>query len=131
MPVSAPKSEPLDVRNRSAELPSRDEYVQIVLDLYLAAPGMPARARPFDRRQAFAFFRHGIPLPDIAHALRLVVVRRHCRPSRSQPLEPIRSLAYFCPLLSQFRRDPPPVAQVDWIEWRYWELMAERAQKRG
>lgn len=102
-----------------------------MLDLYLAVPDTPSRARPFDRRQALAFYRHRVPLPDIAHALRLVVLRRNGRPSRSQPLEPIRSLAYIRPLLSRFQRDPPRVSEVDRIEWRYWELMAERAQNRG
>jgi hypothetical protein len=111
---------------------SREQYLAQVIRLYLQAPDTPRKARKADWAIATTFYRRGIPLADVEHAIYLASLRRH---RRGQPLthEPICSLAYFRPLLEQLQHQPHDPDYVDYIRWtyrRFFDEMAESAARR-
>lgn len=84
------------------------DFVAAVVKLYTRLPGTPKRPRAPDRSLARQWFKHGIPLPEIEAALALAIARRGCRGCRApsaEPLQPIRSLCYFVPVLAEIRSD--------------------------
>jgi hypothetical protein len=78
----------------------RADYLKRLLDRYCGLPHTAAR-RPStnDRRLAGQLFDRGISLDDIEIAFLLAISRRTHREPGAPPLTPIRSLAYFLPLL--------------------------------
>ena len=78
-----------------------NDYVAEVLMLYLRLPETPHKAAHNDRIVAKDFHERGIHIGTIEAALLLASVRRLGRSSRLPPLSPIRSLAYFLPVLEE------------------------------
>jgi hypothetical protein len=101
----------------------RERFVAAVLERYRAAPDTPARAGPADRRLAGALFDRGVGLDVVAAAILLATLRRHCRPPDLPPLEPIRSLHYFQPVITEILRHP--------LEPAYLEYLADKMQRLG
>lgn len=83
-----------------------DFYVQAVLSLYVELPGISPRISPLDEAWARHFFQRGIPFGVMEAALLLGAVRRGVRPPQAPPLPPIRSLAYFQPIIEELLRAP-------------------------
>jgi|SRR5580658_858555 hypothetical protein len=83
-----------------------DFYVQAVLSLYGELPGTSQRPSPLDEAWARHFFQRGIPFGVMEAALLLGAVRRGVRPPQAPPLPPIRSLAYFQPIIEELLRAP-------------------------
>lgn len=81
------------------------DFVAAVVKLYTQLPGTPKRPRAPDRSLARQWFKHGIPLPEIEAALALAIARRTYRAPSAEPLQPIRSLCYFVPVLAEIRSD--------------------------
>ena len=79
------------------------DFVAIVLKLYTQLPDTAQRPRAPDRRLARQWFRQDIPLPEIEAALALAIARRAYRAPSAEPLQPIRSLHYFVPVLAEIR----------------------------
>lgn len=80
----------------------RADYLKRLLDRYCGLPHTAARRpSPYDRRLAGQLFDRGIALEAIETAFRLAIARRTCRDPEAPPLAPIRSLAYFLPLLDE------------------------------
>lgn len=82
---------------------NRQQYVRAVLTLY---GGLPHRAvrrpSPYDRRIAAELFERQIPLAHLQTAFYLVIARRTLlRQPQAIPLQPIRSLAYFLPVIDE------------------------------
>jgi hypothetical protein len=88
------------------------DYVRTVMDLYLALPQTPARARRSDRDLAAQFHTQNISLPIIRAALLLATARRLARPA---PLPPIRSLFYFLPVIKEVQGDMPAPSYIDYL----------------
>ena len=88
--------------------PDRDDYLRQLLALYCGLPHTAAR-RPFppDRRIAEQLFDRGISLETIETAFLIASVRRMYRNPQGPPLSPIRSLAYFLPVIDEVLRQPP------------------------
>lgn len=88
--------------------PARDDYLRQLLALYCGLPHTAAR-RPFppDRRIAEQLFDRGISLDTIETAFLLASSRRSHRDPQAPPLTPIRSLAYFLPVIDEVLLDPP------------------------
>jgi hypothetical protein len=101
----------------------REPFVAEVLERYRAAPDTPGRCRQADRRLAEALFDRGVSLEAVAAAIRLATVRRRCRPPALPPLEPIRSLHYFHPVITEILRHP--------LEPAYLEYLADKMQRLG
>lgn len=90
-------------------------YVAAVLALYLDLPDTPGRASPHDRKVALQLFAEGVPLEVVESALLLGSLRRRVRPGGALPLPPVRSLAYFLPVIAEVQRQPLAVGYVDYL----------------
>ena len=77
------------------------EYVRRVLDAYRAAPGTCGVVRRPDRLLAVQLHERGVPAEAVENALVLAAARRSARSADAPPLMPIRSLAYFLPVVEE------------------------------
>ncbi len=92
------------------------DFVVAVVKLYTRLPGTPERPRAPDRSLARQWFQQDIPLREIEAALALAIARRACRAPCAEPLQPIRSLYYFVPVLAEIRShtlDPDYLRHLD------------------
>jgi len=80
---------------------SQQEYVHRVLETYQKTPGTSGRVRRPDRMLAAQLYARGVPPIAIENALILAAMRRLIRPPDAPPLGPIRSLAYFLPVIEE------------------------------
>jgi hypothetical protein len=83
------------------KLISREEYIQKVLSAYRQTPGTAGTVRRPDRLLAAQLQERGVPLMAVENALVLAAARRMVRPIGAPPLAPIRSLAYFLPVIEE------------------------------
>jgi hypothetical protein len=79
----------------------RREYVCRLLEAYRATPGTCGVVRRPDRLLAVQLHERGVPLTLVENALALAAVRRMIRPNGAAPLAPVRSLAYFLPVIDE------------------------------
>jgi hypothetical protein len=80
---------------------TKEAYVQKVLGAYRSTPGTTGTIRRPDRLLAAQLYERGVPLMVIENALVLAAARRLIRPVASPPLNTIRSLAYFLPVIEE------------------------------
>ena len=85
---------------------SANQYQAAVLKLYLELPETPSRTGPQDRKRAAELYARGIKLATVESALLLASLRRLGRPEDWPPLAPIRSLAYFMPVIEELLDNP-------------------------
>ena len=78
-----------------------DNYVEKLLDLYLGLPQTPSRAGRHDRRLAQQLRHQKTPLETVESAFLLAIARRSSRDPALPPLQPIRSLHYFLPVIEE------------------------------
>ena len=79
-------------------------YLRQLLDLYCGLPHTAARRpSPYDRQLADQLWEQNIALETIEGAFLLAIARRSSREPALQPLPPIRSLAYFLPIIEELR----------------------------
>ena len=90
-------------------------YVAAVLAMYVDLPDTPIRANAQDRWVARKLKEDGVPLPTIESALLLASLRRRIRPEGLPPLPPIRSLAYFQPVVAELLQQPLPDGYRDYL----------------
>ena len=83
-----------------------DEFVTDVLSLYRQLPETPSKTNPNDRKIAIELYQRGIPMSTIESAFLLGSVRRLSRSPDMPPLSPIRSLAYFLPVIQELLDNP-------------------------
>jgi len=98
---------------------TRAAYVAALLQTYRRLPGRTRTLHPGDRRLASELDRRHVPLAIARAALLLGAARRACRPSTAPPLPPIRSLAYFLPIIAELTASPPDPAYLDYLERRF------------
>jgi hypothetical protein len=82
-------------------------FCSAVLECYQALPDTPNRSSRYDRSLAEAWFHRQIPLSQIQAAFALALLRRHLRANTTPPLQPIRSLHYFVPILDELSQQDP------------------------
>jgi hypothetical protein len=107
-----------------------DPYVQTVLTLYLELPETPLRATPQDQMQAHQLQQRGVPLMLIESALLLASLRRLLRPTGSLPLSPIRSFAYFQPVIEELLHNPVPDSYVEYLRHQMKPFAGEKIRRR-
>ena len=83
-------------------------YVASVVTLYLEMPDTPMRVSASDQWLARHFYQDGVPLETVETALLLGSLRRLIRPDDAPRLAPIRSLAYFRPVIEELQDSPAP-----------------------
>jgi hypothetical protein len=93
-------------------------YVRQLLAAYRRLPDTLGRTRPADRRLAADLRRRGVPLATVEAALLLAIARRRARPPGADPLQPIRSLHYFLPIIEELRRQPLPEGYLELLRAR-------------
>jgi len=101
-------------------------YVAAVLILYVDLPETPLRASVQDQWQARRLHDRGIPLRLVESALLLGSLRRLTRPSNLPPLTPIRSLAYFQPLIDELLAHPAPDQYLDYLRLKMRHIAGEK-----
>lgn len=96
--------------------PERDTYLRRLLALYCGLPHTAAR-HPFppDRRTAEKLFDRGISLQTIETAFLIAILRRTYRDPQALPPTPIRSLAYFLPVIDEVLLQPPDPDYVSYL----------------
>src|SRR5271169_1215447 len=101
----------------SAPAPESDSpaYVSAVILLYVELPETPLSANPQDYRQARRLHDRGVPLQIVESALLLASLRRLVRPADLPPLTPIRSLAYFQPVIDELLVNPVPDNYLEYL----------------
>lgn len=90
-------------------------YVSKILTLYLELPETPLRTTLHDQKRAVEFQLRGVPLDLIEAALLLGSLRRLLRPPGALPLSPIRSLAYFQPVIDELISSPLSNSYVGYL----------------
>ena len=80
---------------------SQEEYIRTVLNVYRTTPGTMGTVRRADRMLAAQLYQRGLSVQVIENALALAATRRLIRPADALPLSPIRSLAYFLPVIEE------------------------------
>jgi hypothetical protein len=90
-------------------------YVAAVLMLYLDLPDTPLRPSPQDQSLALKLHDQGVPLSLVEAALLLASLRRLIRPTDRPPLPPIRSLAYFQPIITELQQQTLPDGYLDYL----------------
>jgi hypothetical protein len=101
----------------TASAPESDStaYVAAVVMAYVELPETPLSASLQDYRQARRLHDRGIPLRIVESALLLGSLRRLVRPADLPPLPPIRSLAYFQPVIDELLVHPMPDNYLDYL----------------
>jgi len=87
-------------------------YVTTLLECYAQLPHTPKRPTKNDRILAARLFDQNVPFDTVKAAFVLATSRRTFRPNDAPPLEPIRSLAYFLPVIEELLRTPPDMSYV-------------------
>ena len=90
-------------------------YVSSVLTFYVDLPDTPLRASDSDQWLARRLYDEGVPLHMVETALMLGSLRRLIRPADAPQLSPIRSLAYFRPVIDELRAHPAPEGYLDYL----------------
>ena len=95
--------------------PDPAAYVAAVVTLYVELPDTPLRASISDQSLARRLHDEGVPLHVVETALLLGSLRRLIRPADAPRLFPIRSLAYFRPVIDELRTHPAPASYLDYL----------------
>jgi hypothetical protein len=89
-----------------------------VLKLYLKLPETPPKATFNDKQTAAKLLKSGVMLSTIESALLLATVRRLGRPPEMPPLSPIRSFAYFLPVIQELLNNPIPDDYLEYLRMK-------------
>jgi hypothetical protein len=113
----------------TASAPESDSaaYVAAVVMAYVEMPETPLSANLQDHRQARRLYDRGIPLHIVESALLLGSLRRLVRPADLPPLPPIRSLAYFQPVIDELLVHPMPDNYLDYLRLKMNRFAARSA----
>jgi len=101
------------VRDNHPAEPHRQPYVQKLLRLYVATPGVAGRVRRADRQLAKNLYDHGVPLYAVANAFIVAAARRIRHNPFSTPLPPIQSLHYFRNVIREMLERPPGYREIE------------------
>jgi len=104
-----------------------NEYLSAVLKLYLQLPETPSRAGPNDRKSAAELHARGIKLATVESAFLLASLRRLGRSPEMPPLSPIRSLAYFFPVIQELLDNPIPDDYTEYLR-RKVRLLSDKSR---
>jgi hypothetical protein len=101
-------------------------YVAAVLILYVELPETPLRTSVQDQWQARRLCDRSVPLRVVESALLLASLRRLVRPADGPPLSPIRSLAYFLPVIDELLSHPAPDNYLEYLRLKLRRLTEEQ-----
>jgi hypothetical protein len=117
--------------NASAAGTDSMTYVAAVVIWYVQLPDTPLCANLQDQRQAQRLHDRGVPLRVVESALLLASLRRLVRPVDVPPLPPIRSLAYFQPVIDELLGHPPPDNYLEYLRYKMHRTLSQRPASAG
>lgn len=94
------------------------QYLADLLRCYILLPHTPDRPSRNDRRIATQLFNRQVPLDAVKTAFVLAISRRSFRPPDAPPLGPIRSLAYFLPVVNEVQKADLDKVYIDLLKQR-------------
>lgn len=94
---------------------STNDYIETVLTLYLKLPDTPSRLSRYDRRFAQLLCHRNVPLHILDAAFLIATARRLMRDPSYPPLNPIRSLNYFSPVIDELLAQPPSSTYIQYL----------------
>jgi hypothetical protein len=103
------------------------EYADAVMKLYLQLPETPLKPSTNDRQTTENLRARRIHLKAVESALLLGTIRRLSRSPDMPPLSPIRSLAYFLPVIEEIRLNPVPNDYLEYLRKKV-GLLSSRAK---
>jgi len=105
---------------------SRSNYLARVIRLYLDDPDTPTIPSKADWEIAADLFASNVPLQNIRIAIKLALIRRRLRSSKT-PLPPIRSLAYFRAVALNLSAEETEPDYVKYVDHLYEQLLQNPA----
>jgi hypothetical protein len=99
-------------------------YVATLIMLYIDLPDTPLRSGRHDQSTARRLYQQGVPLPLAEGALLLASLRRAMRDRALPALPPIRSLAYFQPVIAELQQQPVPDGYLDYLRCKFQKVAA-------
>jgi hypothetical protein len=114
------------VRDRDA-----GSYVRAILSLYQKLPETPTYPSSRDCFCAHQLQQRGVPLDLIESAFLLGSLRRLLRPPGAPPLPPIRSLAYFHPVIEELLHTPIPDSYLYYLRYKMQSFAETKVTSRG
>lgn len=93
---------------------ARTRYTTLVLERYRRLPGTLGRVLKDDRKIALALYDRGVRLDLVQRAFILALARRRFR-ANAEPVEPIRCLRYFLPVIDEILVAPPLPEYFDYL----------------
>lgn len=106
---------------------TQKDYVDAVLDTYVSLPDTPNRTRRDDRYLAITWYRQGIMVFQAIAAMILATERRTFREPDALPLEPIRSLRYFVPIVEEIQHSGIDESYLRYLQQRLGPALATDA----
>lgn len=97
-------------------------YTAALIMLYLDLPDTPLRPSPQDQTVARKLYQQNVPFSVAEAALLLASLRRLIRNSDLPPLAPIRSLAYFQPVITELQQQPLPHGYLDYLRVKFQKM---------
>jgi hypothetical protein len=97
-------------------------YMATLIMLYLDLPDTPLRPGPQDQSTARRLYQQSVPLSLAEQALLLASLRRLSRDGNRPPLPPIRSLAYFLPVIAELQQLPLSDGYLDYLRLKFQKL---------
>jgi len=102
-------------------------YFAAVITLYIEQPDTPMNASQTDQVLARRLQKEGVPMQTVEAAILLGSLRRLLRPKDAAPLSPIRSLAYFLPVIEELTQNPLPGNYLEYLRLK----LQHTARARG
>jgi hypothetical protein len=102
-------------------------YIETVLKLYLSLPETPSRTSRYDRELAAMLCERQVPLETIEAAFLLASARRLFRDPALVPLQPIRSLHYFLPVIAEVSANPLSPDYVKYLRLKLAPALDQRS----
>src|SRR5712691_7194883 len=102
-------------------------YMAAVVLLYVELPETPLSASIQDQQLARRLHGRGIPLQLVESAMLLASLRRLVRPADLPPLPPIRSLAYFQPVIEELLAHPAPDNYLEYLRLKMRRIAGEKS----
>jgi hypothetical protein len=107
-----------------------DRYVRTILSLYQKLPETPPRPSSRDCLCAYQLQQRGVPLALIETAFLLGSLRRLLRSPDAPPLPPIRSLAYFQPVIEELLHTPVPDTYLEYLRYKMQPFAEKKINRR-
>ncbi len=105
---------------------TQKDYVDAVLDTYVSLPDTPNRTRRDDRYLALTWYRTGLVSFQAKAAMLMATARRTFREADAWPLEPIRSLRYFVPLVEEIQNSGVDESYLRYLQQKLSPVLGEK-----